>query len=121
MTLSPGFGSGRDYEEGLFLDDGHDVVFTHDQQIFAVDFHLGARVLAEQHLVALLEIERPDFAVLEDLALTDRDYLALDRLLGSGVGNDDAAGGLSLFFGTSNDDAIVQRTQLHDCSPFLRL
>src|SRR6476659_10137965 len=35
----------------LLLDDREDVVLTHDQVLFAVDLHLGAAVLREQHLV----------------------------------------------------------------------
>ena len=49
---------------GLLFDDGHHVVFAHDQQVFAVDLDLGTRILAEQHLVALLQIEGADLAVL---------------------------------------------------------
>src|ERR1700729_3203525 len=36
----------------LAFDHSHDVFFTHDYQIFAVDFDFGAAVLAEQNLVA---------------------------------------------------------------------
>src|SRR5690606_11063098 len=61
---------------GLLLDDRHHVVFTHDEQLFAVDLDLGAGVLAEQHLVALLEVERANLAVLEKLALADGHDLA---------------------------------------------
>ena len=40
------------------FDDTHDVVFLHDQQVFAVDLDLGAGPFAEQDLVALLDVER---------------------------------------------------------------
>src|SRR5206468_6391323 len=33
------------------FDHGHNVFFTHDHQIFAVDFHFCAAVLAEQNFV----------------------------------------------------------------------
>ena len=40
------------------FDDTHDVVFLHDQQVLAVDLDLGAGPLAEQDLIAGLDIER---------------------------------------------------------------
>ena len=75
----------------LAFDDGHDVFFTHDHQVVTVDFHFGAAVFAEQDLVADLDVERADFAVLEDLALTHCHDLALHGLLGRSVRNHDAA------------------------------
>ena len=39
------------------VDDAHDVGFLHDQQLVAVDLDFGARPLAEQHLVAGLDVE----------------------------------------------------------------
>src|SRR5690606_6941553 len=97
---------------GLFLDDGHHVFFAHDEKLFAVDLHLGAAVLAEQDVVAHLHVERTHFPVLEDLALTDRDDLALDGLFSRGVGNHDAARRGALLFHALDDHAIVQRTNL---------
>src|SRR5690348_10969790 len=47
---------------------GHDVFLAHDHQILAVDLHLSPAVLAEQDLVADLDVERTDLAVLENLA-----------------------------------------------------
>ena len=40
------------------LEHGEDVVLAHDQVLLAVDLDLGAGVLAEQHAVALLHVER---------------------------------------------------------------
>src|ERR1700749_4157958 len=51
----------------LAFDHGHDVFFTHDHQIFTVDFHFGAAVLAKQNLVANLDVKLADFAILENL------------------------------------------------------
>ncbi len=95
------------------FDDRHDVFLAHHEELLAVDLDLGAGVLAEQHLVADLDVERAHVAVLEDLALADGDDLAADRLLGRGVGDDDAAGGRTLLFRALDDDAVVQRTDLH--------
>src|SRR5262245_7812586 len=98
--------------DGLFLDHRHHVFFTHHQQLFTVDLHFGAAVLAEQDVVADLHIEGAHFAALEDLALAHGNDLAFDRLFGGGVGNDDAAGTGALLFQALDDHAIVQWTNL---------
>src|SRR5258707_9814319 len=43
-------------------DHAHDVALLHDDQILAIELHLGARPLAEQHAVADLDVERVDLA-----------------------------------------------------------
>ena len=77
-------------------------------------------ILAEQDLVADLDVERAHLAVFEDLALADGHDFALVGLLGGGVGNDDAGSGLALFFQPLDDHAVVQGTnfQCHECSPW---
>src|SRR5262249_37606078 len=47
---------------GGFLEHAHDVGFLHDQELVAVDLHLGARPFAEQHAVADLEIDGDELA-----------------------------------------------------------
>src|SRR4051812_45081619 len=84
-----------------------EVVLAHDQVLFAVDLDLGAAVLAEQHAVAGLDLERDDLAVLVALACADGDHLGLDRLLLRGVGDEQATGGLGLLFETLDQDSIV--------------
>jgi hypothetical protein len=42
----------------------HDVALLHDQEILAVDLHLGAGPLAEQHPVADADVEGLELAVL---------------------------------------------------------
>ena len=79
----------------------------------AIDLDLGAAPLAEQHAVAGLDVEGNDLAGLVARAGTDGDDLALHRLLFGSVGNDDAAGGLGVFFDAANDDAVMKRTELH--------
>src|SRR5690606_2755811 len=61
---------------------GEDVVFPHHQVLVAVELDLGAAVLAEQDLVAGLDLGGTHAAVVEHLALAHRHHLALDRLLG---------------------------------------
>ena len=73
-------------------------VLAQDEVLDAVELDLGAGVLAEQDAVALLDVERTLRTLSSDLAVADRDDLALDGLLLGRVGDDDAALGL-LFFG----------------------
>src|SRR6185312_11302589 len=101
----------------LAFDHGHDVFFTHDQELFAVDLHFRSAVLAEQNLVADLYVERADVAVLENLAFADRYDLSLHGLFSRAIGNHDAARGSTLFLQTFHDDAVMKRTNLHgECS-----
>src|SRR5271170_3731153 len=94
-------------------DHAHDVGFLHDQQFLAVDLDFGARPLAEQNLVALLDVEWGQLAVFIATARASRDDLALLRLLLGGIGDDDAALRLLLAFQATNDDAVMQRTKFH--------
>ena len=96
------------------LDHAHDVGLLHDQEILAIDAHLGAGPLAEQHAVAGLHVERNELAALVAGAGADGDDLALLRLLLGGVRDDDAALGLLFRFDAADDDAVVQRTKFHD-------
>jgi hypothetical protein len=57
------FCSGR-----LSVHDGHDVFFAHHEQLVAVDLDGGARVLAEEDLVADLDVDGGDLAVVVLLA-----------------------------------------------------
>src|SRR5271156_2284070 len=121
MVLSPsiverGFGSGgllgRSGRDRAF-DHAHDVGLLHDQELFAVDLDLGAGPLAEQDPFARLELYRREFAAFVPGAGSDRDDLALLRLLLDGVGNDDAAFRLVLALNAADDDAVLQRTEFH--------
>src|SRR5262249_35850158 len=107
------FGSHCGASSLLAFDHGHDVFFTHDHELFTVDLDLIPAVLAEEDLVADLDVEGTDFAVLEDLALADRYDLSLHRLLSRGVGNHDATRRGTLLFQALDDDAVMKRTNLH--------
>src|SRR5262245_25697626 len=108
-------------KELLPFDHGHDVLFTHDQELFAIHLYFRSAVLAEQDLVADLDVERTDVAVLEDLAFADCDDFALDGLLGCGVRNDDATGGGALFIESLDDHTIMKRADLHGCCLLMKL
>src|SRR5512143_3561953 len=104
---------------GAALDHAHDVGLLHNQEILAVDLHFGARPFAEQHGVADFEIDRHQLAVFVAASRADGDDFALRGLLFSGVGNDDATGGLFLGIDALDDDAVVKRTELHGSPPKL--
>src|SRR5262245_61343572 len=93
-------------------DHAHDVGLLHDQEVLAVDLDLGARPLAEQHLVAGLQVDRDQLAGLVAAARANGDDLALRRLLLGGVGDDDAALGLLFGIDAAHDNAVVERTKL---------
>src|SRR5688572_2120788 len=97
----------------LLLDDAHDVALLHDQEIFAIDLHFRAAPFAEQHLVALFDVERHELARLVARAGSDGEHLALLGFLGGGVGDDDTAGSFGLAVYALDDDAIMQGAELH--------
>src|SRR5690242_14916521 len=90
------------------FDHAEDVLLAHDEVFLAVDFDLRAGVLAEQDLVADLDVERCDLAVVVHLALADGDHLSLLRLLLRRIRDDDPT--LRLLdglFEPLHDDAIL--------------
>ncbi len=80
--------------------------------LIAVDLDLGAAVLAEQHLLANFDFESAGVAVVQRLAVTDGNNLALDRLLFGGIGDDDAALGLLVGCDTLDQDAVLEGTKI---------
>src|ERR1700760_2753614 len=98
----------------LGLEDAEDFVFLHDEEVFAIDFDLGAAPLAEEDAIAGLDVEGEYLAFVVGLTLTDGDDFAFLWLFLGGVGDDDAAThGLALF-DTANEDAVVQRGEGRD-------
>jgi hypothetical protein len=91
------------------LEHGEEIVLAHDQVLLAVDLDLGAAVLREQHLVARLDVEGDQLALLVALAGADGDDLRLDGLLLGGVRDEQATGGLGLLLEALDEDAVVQR------------
>ena len=96
------------------VDDGEHVVFFHDEQVLAVEPDLLAGVLAEEHLIAGLDVERHDLAVLRDPPVAGGDDRAPLRLLLGAVRDDDAADLLLAIVETVDDDAIVQGSNVHE-------
>src|SRR4029079_4313725 len=95
------------------FDDAHDVFLAHDEELIALDLHGLPGVLAEQHAVADLEVERNQLALVILLSLAHGHDLALVGFLGGGVGDHDATRGLALLFDALDDHAVMQRTNLH--------
>src|SRR4051795_981008 len=112
VLLSGGLGLG-----GALLEHAHDVAFLHDQQLVAVELDLGAGPLAEQHPVADLDAHRRQLALVAAGTRADGQDLALHGLLLGGVGDDQPALGSRLFLDTLDDDAVVQRPELHGLEP----
>src|SRR4051812_24906309 len=76
----------------LLLADREDVASRENEVLLAVVLHLGAAVLAVQHDVAGLDVERQALAVLEAARAHGQDDALLGLLLG-GVRDDQARGG----------------------------
>src|SRR5438034_5091151 len=100
---------------GVAFDDSQHVVLFHDEVLLPVNSDLLARVLAEENPIARFHIEGHPLAVVR-FAVARGDDGALLRLLFGGVGDDDSADALFAFLEAVNDDAIVQRSDIHDCS-----
>src|SRR3954469_10828106 len=83
--------------DGLSVHDGHDVFLAHHEELVAFDAHRGARVLAEQDLVADLEVDGGHLAFVVLLARADGEDFALVGFFRGGIGNDDAGCGFALF------------------------
>lgn len=98
---------------GIAFDDGQNFSFAHDQQFFAVHLHGVTGVLTEDHLVTGFHVQRTHITAIGDFAVTHRDHFAAGRLLGSGTGQHNTAGGLGFFLFTANQHAIMQRTDAH--------
>src|SRR6201993_4481222 len=104
--------SGRLLQLAAVFDDTQKIALLHDQEILAIDLHLGPRPFSEQNPIPYLHIERDQLTLLIPRSGTRGDDLALLRLLLCGVGNDDAAGGLLLGIDAAHEHAVVQRTEM---------
>ena len=82
--------------------DPENVRFLHDQQVFAANLDFGARPFAEQDLVAGLDVQRGDLAVIGAGAGADGDDFAFLWLFLGGLWDNDAAGRLFLGLDAAN-------------------
>ena len=65
------------WTSALLLNDGEDVFLANDEQFIAIDLDRLAGILAKQHAIANLDIERTHLAAFEDLAVAYRQDFAL--------------------------------------------
>jgi hypothetical protein len=75
----------------LGAEDAEEVLFLHDEVLLAVELDLTTGVLAEEHAIPRLDVERGLLASFGDLPVADRDDFPLLRLLLGAVGDDDGA------------------------------
>src|SRR5437016_10860908 len=92
---------------------GEHVRLTQDQNVLGPDLDLGPAVLAEDDLVAFLEIHLDVLPVLVPSAGADRENTAPLRLLLRRVGQHDAADRGLLLIEDFDDQAVTKRLQVH--------
>src|SRR3954468_10117669 len=102
------------------FDDGKHLVFAHDDEFLTFELDLLAGVLAEQDQVAGLDVQRDALAVVFRLAVASGNHLALLRFFLGGIGDDDPADFLFTFLDALNNDAVVQRSDVHAFAPCLK-
>src|SRR3954466_1108912 len=93
------------------------VGLAQDQELVALDLHLGTAVLREDDRVADGDLERHDVAAVVLATGTDgKDGAALRLLLG-GIRQDDAAGGHVLLVEDFDDETITKRLEIYGQTP----
>src|ERR687886_482756 len=92
---------------------GEHVRLTQDQNLVGPELDLGPAVLAEDDLVAFLEIHLDVLPVLVPSAGTDGEDTAALRLLLRRVRQHDAADRRLLFVEDFDDQAVTKRLQVH--------
>src|SRR5947208_13100777 len=105
-------------ELGHALGDAQNLVFADDQILFAIEFHLGAGVLPDQHVLTRLHVQWDGFAVIVHATAASRDDFGLLWLFLGGIRDDDAADALFLLFNPLHQDTITQRSYVHGYPPF---
>src|SRR4051812_42936916 len=88
--------------------DAEDFFLAHDDQLFAVNLHFGAGILAEEDTVTSFYVEREDLAFVVGLAFTDGDHFTFLRLFFSRVGDDDSATNRFLFLNATDENTVMQ-------------
>ena len=91
-----------------YFDDSEDVGLVDDEEIFAVDLDVGAAVLGDEDRVADCDGELDGVAIVVFSAGAERDDFRLLWLLFSGIGNNDAPGGLFFLIDALHEDALTE-------------
>src|SRR5207253_6968563 len=107
----------------LRFDDAEDVLLAEDQMLLAVELDFVARVLAEQHPIALLDVGRQDLAVFAPAGPDGHDQPLLGLLLGRVRDDDPSGAALLALLDPLHDHPIQQRahTRRHSLSPPMTL
>src|SRR3954471_12331064 len=95
------------------FNDSENFVFAHDEEFLTIELDLLSGILSEEDEVARLDVQRDALAVVLRLAVTGGDHLALLGFFLGGVGDDDPADLLLAFLDAGDDDAVVQRSDVH--------
>jgi len=82
-------------------------------ELRTIDFDLGPGPFTEQDAVTLFQTHGEDLAVFAARSRTHSHDLTFLRLLGGGVGNDDAARGFAFGVDPTQGDTIVEGTKFH--------
>src|SRR6185436_3811214 len=104
------------------LEDAQNLVFAHDEILFAINLDFRSAVLAKQNAVALLYVEGLTGTVFFIFSLADRDDFTFLWFFLGGVGDDDAPSHLLTLFDTAHNYAIVKRSDVRchkSASPFI--
>src|SRR5471030_548342 len=102
------------------FDNSENFVLSHDQQVFAVDFHsVAAGVRTEYNLVTDFNGQRTYFTVFQSLAWACSDDHTVVGFFSSRTWQNDTASGFLFFFAATDNDAVVQRTKLAHCRSLL--
>src|SRR4029079_3624969 len=94
------------------FDDRQHFVLAHDEVLLTINVDVLTRILAEQDYIARLYIERDAHAALFERAVARGDHRASLRLLLRGVRDNDSAALLLTFFVATDDDSIVERSDI---------
>src|SRR3569833_244258 len=98
----------------LLFEDAEDLVLTHDQILNAIQLDLAAGILAEEDAIALLHVQRDDFAIFQALAFSNGENFAFLRLFLCALRNEKAAARfLGFAFNPFDNDAVIKRTNVH--------
>ena len=97
--------------ERELLDDGQDVVFSHQQIFDVVNFDSLACVAAEQDNIALVQLAFRTGAVIQQFATANCGDGATGRLFASRIWQDDSAGGGFFAIDTFDDNSLAHWLQ----------
>src|SRR4030095_2147469 len=103
------------------LENSQDLVFAHDQKLFAIDFDFGSAVLSEQNAVASFNVQSLPGTVILVFALTyGHSFTLLELVLGR-VGDVDAPAPLLALFDSADNHTVMKRPDVrchNAASPF---